>query len=622
MNKYFLSAAFAIVAARVAAQLVVENTMTVTDIVNEVLLGEGVNASNVTFNGVSGDLVTLQVGTFNSENANVGFDSGLIMASGGVTVVLGPNNTGGNTVGSGTGNFGSTDPDFLAINPGYTANDWCVIEFDFVAVGDSIQFRYVWGSEEYMEYVNSSFNDVFAFFLSGPGIDGPYTNDAINIAVVPGTDLPVTIDNLNLFQNAEYYVDNGDGFTEPQASDPFYIQFDGFTVPLLAGAAVQCGQTYHIKLACADSGDSILDCGVFIEEGSFSSNALSISGEVNDPPAFLPSGTLLEGCVDGFFTLFQPDPSTADTLVLSVSGTATAGLDFDPFPSTIIIPEGEISVDLPFASVYDNVTEGTESVTISYTYINSCGEPDTAIATMFIQDYIDMVLEFDNLFICPGSDLDVSALPEGGAPDYTYAWSTGSSAQSENFEEGDAGTYEVTVTDYCERTVTAGLQVMEPEPFVQTVDSLDLCLGQPSGGFVIGGALPYSYDYDTTVFVYASGEGFTAQQQGQFLINVEDQCGQTATLGVDVTECETVIPNIFTPNGDSDNDTFTIRGIEGFPGSTLLIYNRWGKLIYESNSYRNQWDGKDLAAGVYYYIFSRSDGKDFEGYVHLVRPGN
>ncbi|MBL7941302.1 MAG: choice-of-anchor L domain-containing protein [Flavobacteriales bacterium] len=601
------------------SQIVLDNTMTVTDIVNNILLGEGVTATNVTFNGMNGDMVTVQVGTFNGENTNVGFDSGMIMASGGITVVQGPNNSSGMTVDSGSGNTGSTDPDFLDINPGYTANDWCVIEFDFTAVGDSVQFRYVWGSEEYMEWVNSSFNDVFAFFLSGPGIDGPYTNDAINIALIPGTSSAVTIDNVNANVNAQYYVNGGDGFSEPEFSDPYFIQFDGFTVPLVASAEVQCGQTYHIKLACADSGDSILDCGVFIEEGSFSSNALNIQGEVVDPPAFLPSGTILEGCVDGFFTIFQPDETTADTLALTFSGSGTSGVDYTPFPSTVIIPEGEISIELPFTSVYDNIDEGTESVTISYTYVNSCGDPDTAIATMYIMDYVEMELSFDDLFICPGSDLNVSAEPDGGAPNFEYAWSTGATTENENFEEGEAGDYSVTVTDYCEQTVTAEIHVAEPEPFVQTQDSLDLCLGQPSGGFVIGGATPYIYDYDSTIFVYASGTGFTAIEEGLFTIDVVDQCGQDATLFLDVHECETLIPNIFTPNGDGENDTFTIFGVEGFPGSDLFVYNRWGNLIYESGSYSNQWDGKDQKDGVYYYIFNRADGLNFEGYVHLVR---
>ena len=295
--KHFLSLSILVVLSilQVNAQIVIDNTLTVEEYVQNVLLGEGVVASNITFNGGPANINVTQVASFNSTNANVGIENGIFMASGGVTLAQGPNNSSGLTVDTGLGNFNGSDPDLIAISSGFGINDWCIIEFDFVPTGDSISFNYVWGSEEYMEWVNSPFNDIFGFFLSGPGINGTFSNDAINIALVPGTSLPVTIDNVNLNNNGSYYVDNGDGFTAPNSTDEFYIQFDGFTISLVAQAQVQCGQTYHIKLALADSGDSALDCGVFLEEGSFSSNALNIVGTVDNPPGFLPGNTVLEG---------------------------------------------------------------------------------------------------------------------------------------------------------------------------------------------------------------------------------------------------------------------------------------------------------------------------------------
>jgi gliding motility-associated-like protein len=86
-----------------------------------------------------------------------------------------------------------------------------------------------------------------------------------------------------------------------------------------------------------------------------------------------------------------------------------------------------------------------------------------------------------------------------------------------------------------------------------------------------------------------------------------------------VEECDTWIPNVFTPDGSGKNDAFVIWGLDGFPGSDLYVYNRWGSLVFESTNYRNNWRGTDLPDGVYYYIFKRSDGENYEGYVHLVR---
>ncbi|MBK8599548.1 MAG: choice-of-anchor L domain-containing protein [Flavobacterium sp.] len=116
------------------------------------------------------------------------------------------------------------------------------------------------------------FNDVFGFFLSGPGITGPYTGGtAANIAVIPTTTTgsnAVSIGNVNNgianagpCRNCAYYVNN----TIVGNPSHTYIQYDGFTVPLRATAPLICGETYHIKLAIANVSDALWDSGVFIK---------------------------------------------------------------------------------------------------------------------------------------------------------------------------------------------------------------------------------------------------------------------------------------------------------------------------------------------------------------------
>ena len=161
---------------------VTNNSMTVEQYVQNVLVGAGVTISNVQYNGGSANVTIDQVGSFNAVNSNIGINNGLVMATGDAQLVVGPNNDGSQTLGG--GNFGQNDVDLdVIVNPNGT-NDACVIEFDFVPIGDTIKFNYVFGSEEYLEWVNSSFNDVFGFFLSGAGISGPYSNGAVNIAVM------------------------------------------------------------------------------------------------------------------------------------------------------------------------------------------------------------------------------------------------------------------------------------------------------------------------------------------------------------------------------------------------------------------------------------------------------
>src|SRR6185295_1433985 len=143
------------------------------------LVGSGVTISNITLNCPNGGW-----GSFDGTNSNVGLDAGIILACGDKINAPGPNNTQGITTDFQTG--GDADLTALANQDTYDA---CVLEFDLQTTGDSVKFNYVFGSEEYSEYVGS-FNDIFAFLISGPGIVGLQ-----NIALVPGTGTPVSINN-------------------------------------------------------------------------------------------------------------------------------------------------------------------------------------------------------------------------------------------------------------------------------------------------------------------------------------------------------------------------------------------------------------------------------------------
>lgn len=606
-----------VLALRSTSQIVIDNTQTVEYYVQNILLGSGVTVSNVTFNGMPANQVTTQVGSFNCANCNVGLPNGFVMATGNAQVAVGPNNQGGATLGSGL-NFNGNDPDLNAISSGFGINDWAIIEFDFVPTGDSIKFQYVWGSEEYMEYVNSSFNDLFGFFLSGPGISGPYSNGGINIATIPGTNLPVTIDNVNLFVNGQYYVNNGDGFTPPFNNNPYYIQFDGFTVPLTARAAVQCGQTYHIKLACADSGDSILDSGVFFKEGSFGSDP-AVSANIPGAPSFLPPNTMLESCVNGVFNIFPPTSLQEETTVtISIAGSAVNGVDYETIDTEVVLTPG-VTTEIVIVPLFDGEDEGIEDITVTYTFVNNCGDVIEVSATLFILDYLYPTVQQGDVNICPGVTVAVAPAVQFNAPPLTYSWSSGQTSPSVTMTSQNAGDYSVTITDYCGNTDVAEFEVIEPLPF-NSIESARICVGLISEAMVSGGALPYVYDYDDMALELLAEPGiFLAIAAANGLVTVTDACNRSVEIPVLTEQCETTIPNIFTPNGKDGNETFFIKGIDAFPGSELIIFSRWGAVVYESSNYDNSWNGRDQPDGVYYYIFKRSDGENFEGYVHMVR---
>ncbi len=216
------------------------------------ILGQGITASNVTYSGAS-----LASGTFTDGlSSGIGIDSGIIMTTGSANLAVGPNNASG--AGRSNGTLGDANLNSLLPSTGSTTRDASILEFDFVTTGGDLYFNYVFASEEYNEYANSSYNDVFGFFLDGT-----------NIGVIPGTTTPVSINTVNggrplgtNAQNSQFFKNNSGG------TPSFSTQYDGFTTPFTAQAIGIGPGTHTLKLAIADVGDTILDTAVFIQGSS------------------------------------------------------------------------------------------------------------------------------------------------------------------------------------------------------------------------------------------------------------------------------------------------------------------------------------------------------------------
>ncbi len=289
MKKIYTIVLLAVLASTSAkSQLVVSSSQTPTQWVQSLFQGSGVIVSNVTYVGAP-----TASGQFSDTLANIGFGSGILLTTGDINNAIGPNNQ----TWAYTNNLLNGDIDLDSIMHPSLSFDVAVLEFDFIPVGDTVIFKYSFASEEYMAYANTNYNDGFGFFLSGPGITGPYSNNAQNIALIPGTSIPVTINNVNLNTNGQYYVDNGDGAGTGTAPDGLYIQYNGYTVPFYALAVVVPGQTYHIKLVIGDCSDGVFDSGVFLEGYSFSS-IVSAPSQLRAANHFCPD--------DSVYTLVAP----------------------------------------------------------------------------------------------------------------------------------------------------------------------------------------------------------------------------------------------------------------------------------------------------------------------------
>jgi outer membrane protein OmpA-like peptidoglycan-associated protein len=193
-------------------------------------------------------------GVFYSKNTAIPIKEGILLSTGSAADASGPN--------KGTGFSGSNqtkgDAQLKAL-ANYKTYDATWLSFEFEPQLNLIRFNYVFASEEYPEYVGSTFNDVFGFFLTDLE-----TGVTTNLAVIPNTDLPITVNNINHRTHKDFYIRN------PEMSSR-QIEFDGMTQPLIAYSEVTPGKKYKIKIAIADVGDDAFDSGVFLEGKSFKS---------------------------------------------------------------------------------------------------------------------------------------------------------------------------------------------------------------------------------------------------------------------------------------------------------------------------------------------------------------
>ena len=402
-------------------------------LVTNILLDSSVSSSNFSAIGLSDG-----IGYFDGFNANIGFEEGIILSTGGLSFVT-------DGFGSGSGVSGDDDLEgaLSAVGmPGFSVNNVTVLEFDFVANSENIKFNYVFGSMEYSSYTCSQFNDIFGFFLSGPGIAGPYTNNAVNIALVPDpegavdyedwlanntglyTNTPVAINTINDGEMTDdpdcnsidpsfedyniFWYDNDygvvEGVNQPPSPEFTVAGVTGFTAPLTAVYnGLICGETYHIKLAIADCLDSALNSAVFLEKNSFFSHTPITINTISGINNVFSDTLIVEGCggTEIQFSVFGNGDYDIVLEVNTAMGSAEYGVDYEinyedgssldqcinnsgELSNCITIPAtsgvGEVSIYL--TGVADLLNEGSENIVLNINAIDGVCEPSLFNAEM------------------------------------------------------------------------------------------------------------------------------------------------------------------------------------------------------------------------------------------------
>ncbi len=294
------------------------------------------------------------------------------------------------------------------------------------------------------------------FFISGPGIDGDLDLDGApdlgyevingipyqvyNMAKIPDqnnpgsfTQIPIVINSINSGNpsvnypasncsdiNPNYAVDNVFFVGNQAAPSPTNIGFNGHTTVLTAVSGVQCGETYHMKLAIADVSDDLFNSAVLLREGSFSvaSGETSLSSEFNESDSII-----IEGCYPGTVTvqISEVNPTVATEILVDVTGSAVEGVDFMQVIDTLIIPPGDSTGDIVVQGLADAILEGNESVIITTRVCESIISTDTIWIADPNQIFVDIP---EDTTVCANSPdgIAINATPDGGYEPFTFQW--------------------------------------------------------------------------------------------------------------------------------------------------------------------------------------------------------
>lgn len=504
-------------------------------------------------------------GLFTAANSNIGLSSGILLTTGiaqtnGLTI--GAN--GGAALTPSNSNNAPGDPAL-----GNNTNDACALEFDFVPVGDTITFSYVFASEEYSSFTCTQYNDAFAFFITGPGAGG-------NMALVPGTTIPVTINSINSgipgpggniatcnlmgpgapFVNL-YVANNGNTVT-----------YDGFTVPLLAQSPVQTCDTYHLRMVIADVFDGNYDSGVFLAAGSLTSSPVTVkaiggaNGALNTPEPYC-----IRGCAPGKFEINR-HKRKPDSLRIryELSGTAINGTDY-----TLVQSPGKVTIPAFDSVAYININPllaafPTGPRTVKIRIFQPCDTLKVLdSAVLVIQDSIYSKILTPDTTICKGDTVQIHTDRD---PTTFFNWTPTAGLVNPNMSQPLASpdtttTYTFTVgiigCPVKEKYIT--ITVRKP-PEVNIGPDTTTCLGTP---YQLNAAVTpanQSYRYKWTPPNYLSNDTivnplFTPQITGTFTyIFAADPGLSPRCVGRDTVKIR-VLPNDFSLY---DHDTSVCKG--------------------------------------------------------------
>ncbi len=553
---------------------------------------------NLSFNHEEGTSIHPQIGLFSNGWEAIGISQGIILSSGEVTVAEGPNDLPTAFVSIDEDIELTEEPDLEELIGSDDLHDVAVLEFDFIAKGDTLRFSYVFASEEYNEHTCSPYNDAFGFFISGPGIDGnpDYENGALNLAKVPGSNTPVAINtvnqgfagqygsmaicnsaDINWQDNTPYFVDNEDN------NELNTTQFDGFTKVFDVEIPIQCGGQYHIKIAIADAVDGKNDSAVFIESESFASPPpLEAELEVIDAI----DNMAFEGCSSYRCRVKRSDSTDVEVIYVQSEFIDENPELFGDVPESLTFYPQQGYLDFEIQLLRDNTFEGIRTVDLSFLQLEACGV-DTSVTQLEIElnDSPEMQLTFQDTISFTCDEIPIVLVNvEGGMEPYTISWEDGYEGFSFAWNSGTEAELFGVVEDACSmNSDTVTIQLMpETYPPLSAVlpDSIQFNCTDPLTipSFTSGGRGDYEFSWLLGNQEIGTDSTLNAiiTQEGTLFLSITDGCVE----GIQIeSEMELAENPIFVDIGEDlegkcDSLITIIPQVEGGFGSLSFEWKR------------------------------------------------
>jgi gliding motility-associated-like protein len=462
-----------------------------------------------------------------------------------------------------------------------------------------------------------------------------------------GNDGSIVLTGLQSGQSYQVtYADNGSnvGPSAMTANGSGVITISGLSAGSYSNFVVDnsgCSSTDNSNVSLSDPASFTISTTVVDETCSSSNGEITITanGASNPIQYSIDNGTsyvsnsLFTGLSAGTYNIAVQDGSGCQSF-------AQATIVNTPGPSITSVnttdatcngdTDGTITITATGTSLNYDLDGGTAQATNSFTGLsagtytvnvvdgNGCtasqsatiNEPSAISVTPTVTDAA-----------CGGANGEISLSVSGGNSPYSYSWTHDATLTTSTAQNLAGGSYDYTVSDVNGCSTNGSANVAGGSNNIEVyVSSVNVsCKGESDGyavvDSVVGGNPPFSYSWDNGV----DDLSITNIPENIYTVTVTDGSGCEKTKAIAITyDAETCLDvhNAISPNGDGQNDTWVVTGIKGYDEAKVAIFNRWGALLFESDNYDNDWKGtykgKDLPAGIYYFIVTVKNQSDEE----------